>query len=103
MKILVTGANGLLGQTVVKLLLEKQYEVIATGRGEQRVDVHSSSGYIYKEKETKFFQSSRVAAIMRVGYGNFTVFGSYTLTNFFKEGAGPSVRPYSIGLSLSGL
>ena len=49
MKILVTGANGLLGQTVVKLLLEKQYEVIATGRGEQRVDVNSSSGYIYKD------------------------------------------------------
>jgi dTDP-4-dehydrorhamnose reductase len=49
MKILVTGANGLLGQTVVKLLLEKQYEVIATGRGEERVDVNSSSGYIYKD------------------------------------------------------
>ena len=49
MKILVTGANGLLGQTVVKLLLEKKYEVIATGRGEERVDVNSSSGYIYKD------------------------------------------------------
>ena len=49
MKILVTGANGLLGQTIIRLLLEKQYEVIATGKGEDRVDANSSPGYIYKD------------------------------------------------------
>ena len=49
MKILVTGANGLLGQTIIRLLLEKQYEVIATGKGEARVDANSSPGYIYKD------------------------------------------------------
>jgi dTDP-4-dehydrorhamnose reductase len=37
MKILVTGANGLLGQHLVKQLLEKGYTVIATGRGEARI------------------------------------------------------------------
>jgi dTDP-4-dehydrorhamnose reductase len=47
MKILVTGANGLLGQTIIKLLLEKQYEVIATGRGEDRVNVNLPSTYTY--------------------------------------------------------
>ncbi len=66
-------------------------------------DAAGNSGYIYKEKETKYFQTSRVAGIVRVGYGNFTVFGSYTLTTYFKEGAGPAVKPWSIGLSLSGL
>ena len=49
MKILVTGANGLLGQTIIRLLLEKQYEVIATGKGEERVDANSSPGYSYKD------------------------------------------------------
>src|SRR5688572_2668139 len=50
MKILITGANGLLGQTIVKQLLEKNYNVIATGRGNDRIDV-STEGYLYKELE----------------------------------------------------
>jgi dTDP-4-dehydrorhamnose reductase len=37
MKVLITGANGLLGQHLVKILLEKNYQVLATGRGEQRL------------------------------------------------------------------
>ena len=36
MKILVTGANGLLGQHLVKLLLDNNYQVIATGKGSRR-------------------------------------------------------------------
>lgn len=49
MKILVTGANGLLGQTLVKQLLEKKYEVIATGRGPGRLIVAALEGYSYKD------------------------------------------------------
>jgi dTDP-4-dehydrorhamnose reductase len=36
-KLLVTGANGLLGQHLVKLLLENNFIVIATGKGENRL------------------------------------------------------------------
>ncbi len=49
MKILVTGANGLLGQHLVDLLLRNGYQVIATGRGPSRLpftaDVHFFSYY----------------------------------------------------------
>lgn len=38
MKILVTGSNGLLGQKLVKLLLEQGQEVVATSRGSNRID-----------------------------------------------------------------
>src|SRR5688500_9888191 len=36
-KLLVTGANGLLGQHLVRLLLENSFIVIATGKGENRL------------------------------------------------------------------
>lgn len=41
MKILLTGANGLVGQTLVNLLLEEGYEVIATGKGPSRLGIAS--------------------------------------------------------------
>jgi len=61
------------------------------------------SGYIMKEKDKKFINSTRVAATARIGIGNFSIDGSYQLTNFLKDGAGPTINPYSIGLTLSGL
>ncbi len=47
MKVLITGANGLLGQHLTKLLLDKNYEVVATGRGESRLPFEPSGTYTY--------------------------------------------------------
>jgi dTDP-4-dehydrorhamnose reductase len=48
MKILVTGSNGLLGQHLVKLLLETTtHEIIATNRGENRLPFASPERYNY--------------------------------------------------------
>ncbi len=46
MKILITGANGLLGQKLIELLLSKGEEVIATARGENRFPKENS--YVYQ-------------------------------------------------------
>jgi len=43
------------------------------------------------------------AGTVRIGWGNFSAFGSYNFTTLFKEGQGPDVVPYSIGLCLTGL
>lgn len=59
--------------------------------------------FIQKQKDKTFFNNNRLAAIARIGYGHFTLFGSYQLGAFIKEGFGPDVRPLSIGLTLSGL
>lgn len=59
--------------------------------------------FIIKEKSKRFFNSNRISAIARVGYGHFTVFGSYSFTPLFKEGVGPKMNAMSVGLTLSGL
>jgi len=46
-KILITGANGFLGNYLVEQLLEKGHEVIATGRGESRLPFDGKTGFTY--------------------------------------------------------
>ncbi len=47
MKVLITGANGLLGQHLVKLLLARGHRVIATGKGASRLAFEENEGYRY--------------------------------------------------------
>jgi dTDP-4-dehydrorhamnose reductase len=49
MSVLVTGANGLLGQTIISQILQKSYKVIATGKGADRSGVANSSKYEYHD------------------------------------------------------
>ena len=39
----------------------------------------------------------------RLGFGHFTLYGSYAITPLFKEGNGPDINPLTVGLNLSGL
>jgi dTDP-4-dehydrorhamnose reductase len=48
-KILITGANGLLGQRLSKQLLEKGYIVTGIGKGECRFDNHNSIQFTYRD------------------------------------------------------
>ncbi len=62
-----------------------------------------SSSYIDKQFDKHFFNSTMAAATLRIGLGIISIDGSYQLTTLFKDGAAAGVRPYSIGLTLSGL
>ncbi len=59
--------------------------------------------YIQKESDKHFINNTRFALTSRVGYGHFSVDASYQVTSFLKTGAGPTIHPVSIGLTLSGL
>ncbi|MEX1203599.1 MAG: outer membrane beta-barrel protein [Ferruginibacter sp.] len=50
-----------------------------------------------------YFNSTRLAATARVGYGNFTLFGAYGLTGIFKDGVAANMNSLQIGLTISGL
>jgi hypothetical protein len=58
---------------------------------------------IEKVSDKEFFNTWRVSAMARIGWGNFSLYGSYSLTGLLKEGTGPTINPYSIGICISGL
>lgn len=79
--------------TMIDAKVKSKIDLDATGTG----------GYFTKEKDRRYLNTTRFALTGRVGLGNFSVFGTYTVTDFFKEGQGPIVRPFSVGLAISGL
>lgn len=59
--------------------------------------------FTQKEKAKKFFNKTRFAVTGRAGYGSLSLFTVYQVNAYVKEGLGPDVRPYTIGLTISGL
>lgn len=59
--------------------------------------------FVQKQKDKYFFNGNRLAGTIRVGYGNLSLYGTYQLGSLIKEALGPSVKPYSFGITLSGL
>jgi len=48
MNILVTGANGFLGYYLISQLLNENYTVIATGKGDCRLPYKDKAGFVYE-------------------------------------------------------
>ena len=61
------------------------------------------NAYTEKIARKTFFNTTRLAGTARVGIGNFSLFGAYSITGFLKDGAGATIRPYQVGLCISGL
>lgn len=56
-----------------------------------------------KESNRSFNQTWRLSPTARVGWGNFSIFAQYSVTQVFKTNVGPKINPFSIGLTISGL
>ena len=63
----------------------------------------SSFGSTFARESKNFFNGTRLAGTARIGYGHVSLFGQYSITSFIKDGRGPAIHPYSIGITLSGL
>ena len=72
-----------------KTLLDKNGTVINT--------------YTAKETGKGYFNSTRLSGTARVGYGNFSLFGSYQFNNIFKDGVAADIKLFQVGLNFSGL
>jgi hypothetical protein len=61
------------------------------------------NSYTEKVKSKRFFNSTRLAVTGRISKGIFGIYGTYQINQFIKDGAGPDIRPFQIGISISGL
>ena len=58
----------------------------------------------WKASTKSYFNTTRLVATARVGYGIFSLFGAYTITPMFKDGvASTDIKAMQIGLTISGL
>jgi Putative auto-transporter adhesin, head GIN domain/Outer membrane protein beta-barrel domain len=66
--------------------------------------VYDENGDKQKTKRRDEFNIDpfRYDATVRIGYRNYTVFGTYAMSELFKNGRGPSLHPFSIGIQLTG-
>lgn len=76
MKILITGSNGLLGQNIVKQLLNKNITFLATSKGENRISNLPSSSY----KKLDITNKKEVISIFE-SYSPTVVINTAAMTN----------------------
>lgn len=56
-----------------------------------------------KVSSKNYFNTTRLAGIARIGYGNFSLFGAYSFTGMFKDGVAADMKSFQVGLTISGL
>ena len=59
--------------------------------------------YTEKLSSKSYFNATRLAATARFGYANFTVFGSYNITQVFKDKVATNMSLLQVGMTFSGL
>ena len=76
-------------------------------KGKNLVDKNGQTVYgnsfVQKEVTKKYFNGTPIALTGRIGYGIIGLQGSYQFTSVLKEGVGPSMNRFTIGISISGL
>lgn len=60
-------------------------------------------GYIVKESNKRFFNGTMLAVTGRIGYGILSLDAAYQFNSVLKDGAGPSMNRFSLGVTISGL
>jgi hypothetical protein len=67
------------------------------------VSTVNGSRHTEKVSNKYLFNTWRFEGTARIGYGNFSLYGTYALNPLFKETGTYDVRAFSLGLMISGL
>ena len=73
------------------------------GKNLQDKNGKTINSYTIKENSKRYFTGTRLMGTARIGYGAVSLFGAYQINNILKDGAGPDMKLYQVGLSISGL
>jgi hypothetical protein len=73
------------------------------GRTLQNASNNNLNSATDKVSSKTYFNTTRLAATARLGYGLFSLYGTYNFTSVFKDGVAPDMKMYQIGLTISGL
>ncbi len=79
--------------------------VNAHTKGKTWVSPNGSTLQDYSEKITSknYFNTTRLSATAKLGYGNFGIFGSYNLTSIFKDKVAADMKLLQLGITISGM
>lgn len=71
--------------------------------GSKTKQIYEEGGKEFKVKNRNDFNMNpfRANLTARVGYGQFTMFASYSLTEMFEDNDGPEIYPFTVGISLA--
>ncbi len=69
--------------------------------GQDYRELNYSNNIKFKEYNLRNILPYRYGIYCRVGVGSFSLHAYYALTKFFEKEKGPSIRPFSIGLSVT--
>lgn len=77
----------------------------AHSKGKTLVNAGGTKLKDYTEKLTSksYFNTTRLALTARVGYANFSVFGSWNITQVFKDKVATNMSLLQVGVNLAGL
>lgn len=73
--------------------------------GSKTKQIFKQNGEEYKIKHRNDFNTNvfRLNAMVRAGYGSFTLFATYSLTPLFQNNRGPELYPFTFGISILSL
>lgn len=76
-------------------------------KGKEEVDKLGRSlygkSYVEKESNRRHINPTAIALTGRIGYGIVSLQGSYQVTSVLREGAGPQMNRFTVGIGISGL
>ena len=90
-------------KAAVGLKIGTMVNIHTKGKTLQNASGTTLNTYLEKENSNRFVNTSHFMATARFGYGIISIFGSYQLNKLLKDGAGPNIKLYQVGLTLSGL
>jgi hypothetical protein len=70
--------------------------------GSRTKQFYSEDGHEFHQirKDDYNLYPFKLDATVRVGYGQFTMFATYSLTPLFQEGKGPQLYPFTLGIRI---